>query len=136
MLMEAGPPRRDSQEYAMSQVKSVVHEVLKSVADEESLSIAEIRGDEKLVEDLGFRSLTMARILAILEARLGVDPFSKTVAVTSIRTVDDLCGAYRQCLTGEGESETTVSPEVDQSRRRAASRLDAARRRTPETENA
>lgn len=120
----------------MSQVKSVVHDVLKSVADEESLSIAEIRGDEKLVEDLGFRSLTMARILAILEDRLGVDPFSKTVAVTSIRTVDDLCGAYQQCLTGEGKSETADSPEVHQSRQRAASRLDAARSRTPETENA
>jgi acyl carrier protein len=120
----------------MSQVKSVVHEVLRSVADEESLAIAEIRGDEKLVEDLGFRSLTMARILAILEARLGVDPFSKMVAVTSIRTVDDLCHAYQQCLTGEGEPETERSPEVDQSRQRAASRLDAARGRTQEPENA
>jgi len=120
----------------MSQVKSVVHEVLNSVADEESLSIAEIRGDEKLVEDLGFRSLTMARILAILEARLGVDPFSKSVAVTSIRTVDDLCGAYQQCLAGEDEAPAVDSPEVDQSRQRAAARLDAARSRTTETENA
>jgi acyl carrier protein len=120
----------------MSQVKSVVHEVLRNVADEESLSIAEIRGDEKLVEDLGFRSLTMARILAILEARLGVDPFSKTVAVTSIRTVDDLCGAYQQCLTGEEGPATTDAPGVDRSRQRAASRLDAARSRTQQIENA
>jgi acyl carrier protein len=122
----------------MSQVKSVVHEVLKSVAEEESLSVTEIRGDEKLVEDLGFRSLTMARILAILEARLGVDPFSNAVAVTSIRTVDDLCGAYEQCVAGEDEVEMKRpdSPHVDQSLQRAASRLDAARSRARQMERA
>lgn len=115
----------------MSQVKSVVHEVLRSVAEEESLEVGELGGDEKLVEDLGFRSLTMARILAILEGRLGVDPFSKTVSVTSIRTVEDLCGAYQQCLAGDDalatEAETT--PHLARSRERAASRREAARSR-------
>jgi acyl carrier protein len=115
----------------MSQVKSVVHEVLRSVAEEESLSVTELRGDEKLVEDLGFRSLTMARILAILEGRLGVDPFSKTVAVTSIRTVDDLCGAYEQCLAGDDGAATGAEelPHMARSRERAASRREAARGR-------
>ena len=117
----------------MSQVKTVVHEVLRSVAEEESLSVTEIRGDEKLVEDLGFRSLTMARILAILEGRLGVDPFSKTVAVTSIRTVDDLCGAYEQCLAGdEGTAGAEEGPHMGRSRERAASRREAARSRASE----
>jgi len=115
----------------MSQTRTVIHEVLRSVADEESLSLPEIQGDEKLVEDLGFRSLNMARILAILEGRLGVDPFSKMVAVTSIRTVDDLCGAYEQCLAGDGEAETSPAnePNLLESRQRAATRLDAARNR-------
>jgi hypothetical protein len=120
----------------MSQVKSVVHEVLRSVAEEDSRSLTEFRGDEKLVEELGFRSLTMARILAILEGRLGVDPFSKTVAVTSIRTVDDLCGAYEKCLAGETEPTDGDAPGHDQSLARAASRLDAARSRARQMENA
>ncbi len=119
----------------MSEVKSVVHEVLRTVAEEESLSVTEIRGDEKLVEDLGFRSLTMARILAILEGRLGVDPFSKTVAVTSIRTVDDLCGAYEQCLSGDDEAAAGADevPHMNRSRERAASRREAARSRASES---
>ena len=122
----------------MSQAKTVVHEVLASVAEEESLPLSELRGDEKLVEDLGFRSLTMARILAILEGRLGVDPFSKSVAVTSIRTVDDLCAAYDQCLGGEDDTAAQTEPDaqLDQSRQRAASRLDAARSRAHRMENA
>ena len=118
----------------MSQVKTVVHEVLANVAEEESLPESEIRGDEKLVEDLGFRSLTMARILAILEGRLGVDPFSKAVAVTSIRTVDDLCAAYEQCLAGD-EGATAGADEGSQAariRQRAASRREAARSRAGE----
>lgn len=122
----------------MSQVKTVVHEVLANVAEEESLPLSEIRGDEKLVEDLGFRSLMMARILAILEGRLGVDPFSKSVAVTSIRTVDDLCNAYDQCLAGEDATAAEAGPDAqhDRSRQRAASRLDAARNRATRLENA
>jgi acyl carrier protein len=122
----------------MSQVKTVVHEVLRSVAEEESLSIEEIRGDEKLVEDLGFRSHTMARILAILEGRLGVDPFAKTVANTSIRTVDNLCAAYEQCLSGEepGETSAADASQVDQSKQRAASRRDAVLSRRREMEGA
>jgi acyl carrier protein len=120
----------------MSQVKPVIHEVLKTVGEEESLSIAEIQGDEKLVEDLGFRSLTMARILAILEGRLGVDPFSKTVAVTSIRTVDDLCAAYEQCLAGDAEAAPAGADtaQLDESRQRAESRLSAARSRARQME--
>ena len=115
----------------MSQVKPVIHDVLKDIAEEESLSLPQIQGHETLVEDLGFRSLTMARILAILEGRFGVDPFSKTVAVTSIRTVDDLCAAYEQCLLEDNTATTRIEDSVqfDQIKQRAASRLDAARSR-------
>jgi hypothetical protein len=120
----------------MNRVKAVVHEVLTSVAEEESLVLAEIHGDDRLVEDLGLRSLTFARVLAILEGRLGVDPFSKIVAVTSVRTVDDLCDAYRQCLEGTDPccAYQADPARVEESRGRAVSRLEAARRRKRTTE--
>jgi DNA-binding GntR family transcriptional regulator len=35
-----------------------------------------------------------AILVAELESALGVDPFSKIVSITSVRTVDDLVGAY------------------------------------------
>lgn len=107
----------------MSDVRAVIHEVLRDVAEEEQAS-TDIRDDAKLVEDLGFRSLTMARILAILEGRLNVDPFSQQVAVTSIRTVDDLCAAYEKCLAGT-PADDQHADSLDQSRQRAAARRNA-----------
>jgi acyl carrier protein len=101
----------------------MIHEVLRDVAEEEQAS-TDIRDDAKLIEDLGFRSLTMARILAILEGRLNVDPFAQHVAVTSIRTVDDLCAAYEQCLAGAPAAEQHAAA-LDQGRQRAANRRDA-----------
>lgn len=112
----------------MSEVKSVVHEVLLDIADEEGLEVTEIQGDEKLVEDLGFRSLVMARILAILEERLRVDPFSQQVAVTSVRTVDDLCHAYEQCLAGQAADQPADA--LEEGRQRAEARRRAARSRS------
>lgn len=107
----------------MSDVRAVIHEVLRDVAEEEQAS-TDIRDDAKLVEDLGFRSLTMARILAILEGRLNVDPFSQQVAVTSIRTVQDLCAAYENCLAGAPAGDAQAA-SLDQSRQRAANRRSA-----------
>jgi acyl carrier protein len=107
----------------MSDVRALIHEVLRDVADEEQAS-TDIRDEAKLVEDLGFRSLTMARILAILEGRLNVDPFSQQVAVTSIRTVNDLCSAYENCLAGTPATEEQTAA-LDQSRQRAANRRSA-----------
>ena len=51
-----------------------------------------------LVDDLGLRSLDLARIIAKLEMKLGVDPFAELVSVTSIRTPGDLCAAYAKCF--------------------------------------
>ena len=107
----------------MSDVRSLIHEVLRDVAEEEQAS-TDIRDDAKLVEDLGFRSLTMARILAILEGRLNVDPFSQQVAVTSIRTVNDLCTAYENCLAGTPADDGQAAA-LEQSRQRAANRRSA-----------
>jgi acyl carrier protein len=112
----------------MSDVRAMIHEVLRDVAEEEQAS-TDIRDDAKLVEDLGFRSLSMARILAILEGRLNVDPFSQHVAVTSIRTVDDLCAAYEKCLAGASATEDHAAA-LEQSRRRATNRRDAIRGRS------
>lgn len=114
----------------MSDVRAVIYEVLRDVAEEEQAS-TDLRDDAKLVEDLGFRSLTMARILAILEGRLNVDPFSQQVAVTSIRTVQDLCSAYENCLAGAPAGADQASA-LEQSRQRAAHRRSALNDQTDE----
>jgi acyl carrier protein len=45
--------------------------------------------------DIGFTSLTLARLLLRLETELGVDPFAEDVVVSDVRTVDELIAAYR-----------------------------------------
>ncbi len=115
----------------MMNVEQTVLETLETVAEDESLGAEEFRSDQKLVDDLGFRSLDMARIIAILDGKLGVDPFTNLVSITSIRTVGDLCQAYTECTSGgNGSANTQEDAQLEQSRRRAEARLSATRDRT------
>ena len=117
----------------MDKYDAAVHQVLKDLLDEESAEKRdELTNDDRLVEDLGFSSLNMARIIAILEGQFGTDPFSKSVAITSVRTVGDLAQAYRQTSEGEGASEPVKVRPLTQSQQRAAARraaMDDATRR-------
>lgn len=105
----------------MDKYDAAVHQVLTDLMEEERSETNELNKDDRLVEDLGFSSLNMARIIAILEDQFGTDPFSKSVAITSIRTVGDLAGAYRQTLEAEARDPVRVTP-LTQSQQRAAAR--------------
>jgi acyl carrier protein len=90
----------------MENLEQIIHDVILNVAQEESLDLVDLQNSHKLVDDLGFKSLDLARILAILELKLGVDPFtSNLVAITDVRTVGDLCAAYRKAIQGSLEEE-------------------------------
>jgi acyl carrier protein len=95
----------------MQHIEQIVHAVLQQVGREKSLTVDELKNDAKLVDEIGFRSIDLARILAILELKLGIDPFASLVPITSVRTVADLCAAYAQCLAGnEAPQAEVVSP--------------------------
>ena len=70
-----------------------------------------------LVEDLGLRSLDLARIIAKLEVKLDADPFAELVSVTSIRTPGDLCAAYAKCFAAD-EDAAAAEPEPAAPRQR------------------
>ena len=106
----------------MDKYDAAVHEVLNDLLDEEKSETAELHSDDRLVEDLGFSSLAMARIIAILEDQFGADPFSKSVAITSIRTVGDLAAAYRDTLEAAAAAEPVKVKPLNQSQQRAAAR--------------
>ena len=55
--------------------------------------------DELLVAT-GLTSLDLAALIARLEQRWNVDPFLEAVPITEIRTVADLCRAYRGIING------------------------------------
>ena len=79
----------------MNNSDDVIYDVLARVLDEESLEPVPIRHDARLIDDLGLRSLHIARVLALLELALDRDPFgSGQVPITRVQTVGDLCAAY------------------------------------------
>jgi acyl carrier protein len=49
----------------------------------------------------GLTSLDLAALIARLEQRWKVDPFLEAVPITEIRTVADLCRAYRDFINGK-----------------------------------
>jgi hypothetical protein len=80
----------------MSAARDLVYATVRRVAAEEGIDLQQQLADaDSLVDEIGLRSLHIARILAILEMKLGLDPFaSGDLPVTSIRTVGNLCAAY------------------------------------------
>jgi acyl carrier protein len=92
------------------QIEAVVHDRIHRVLRQRSGQDRELVGTDKLNATLGLSSLDLAFLVAELEADLGIDPFAKLVSITSIRSVDDLVGAYRSAILG---GDTPRSQEND-----------------------
>lgn len=80
-------------------IRSTVHRVIRSVAEERGLTLPEFKDGSEIVDELGFTSLAVAALIASLEEELGVDPFQQDdVMITDIRTVGDLYKVYAESL--------------------------------------
>jgi acyl carrier protein len=81
------------------ELKKVVIKLINEVADEQSIPIDVVEEQHAIVDDLGFRSLDVAVLIAKLEESLHVDPFSTgTSTITDVRTVGDICRVYYESL--------------------------------------
>jgi hypothetical protein len=54
--------------------------------------------DHDLLVATGLTSLDLAALIARLEQRWKVDPFLEAVPITEVRTIADLCRAYRDVI--------------------------------------
>jgi hypothetical protein len=75
---------------------TAVREAVRKVVPAEQAQ-ADYSDSMRLVEEIGLKSLAIARVIALLEIQYGVDPFSRHVSVTSVRTLGDLVRAYQSC---------------------------------------
>ncbi|CAB3765831.1 acyl carrier protein [Paraburkholderia humisilvae] len=76
-------------------VKDTIVNAIRAIAVQRGLSLPPLTDSTEIVEGLGFKSLAVAALIAMLEEELGVDPFShEDVMITDIRTVGDLCSVY------------------------------------------
>jgi acyl carrier protein len=86
--MSQGPSR--------AELENVIHEKIRVLLEERGGEVPAIQGANSLNGALGLSSLDLAIVVAELESALGVDPFSKIISITSVRSVDDLVEAYRK----------------------------------------
>jgi acyl carrier protein len=106
-------------------IEASVVGAIHQVAEGRGIDVPAPQPQHALVGDLGLRSLDLAHLIAILESELKVDPFTKLVPITSIRTVRDLCDAYRKCFSAPAAA---PSPQLDEAAERAQARRAAAER--------
>jgi acyl carrier protein len=118
---------------SMDELEQQVRDVIAKVARQRGAVPASIEGHHRLTLDLGLKSLDLAQIVALLERHTGVDPFAELVAITSVRTVADLCGAYRRCLAGEAAPASERAAGRERAARRLASRVRRAGAADPAT---
>lgn len=78
----------------MSEVRDVIVDALKAIQEQQGYRNIEPKDAHKVVGELGFSSLDVAQLIAILEMDLGVDPFSSGVSLMQVETVGDLVKVY------------------------------------------
>jgi len=77
-----------------AELESIVHKQIRVLLEERGSDPVAIHGADTLNGVLGLSSIDLAIVVAELESALGVDPFSKIISITSVRSVDDLVEAY------------------------------------------
>jgi acyl carrier protein len=80
-----------------AEIRQTIRRVIIEIV-ERSGRTAPTFGDDDLLVDTGLASLDLAALVARLERVWRVDPFLEAVAITEIRTVGDLCRAYRDFI--------------------------------------
>lgn len=113
--------RMDEPEDQMDTIELKVHEVVLRVSRQRSAALPSLENRHRLTSELGLTSLDIARVIAVLELELGVDPFTRHAAITDMRTLGDLCQAYRAGL-GAPESEPVADVFASSEKRAAARR--------------
>jgi len=80
-------------------LKELIEKVIRAVAEERNLRLPALDDKTEIVDELGFKSLTVAALIANLEEVVGVDPFQdEDVMITDIRTIKDFREVYERCL--------------------------------------
>lgn len=105
-----------------TELEAVVCEKIRVALEERGGEVPAIHGADTLNGALGLSSLDLAIVVAELESALGVDPFSRIVPITSVRSVDDLVDAYLKAYQPQ-------KPEADEDLIEAAQRARGRRAR-------
>jgi len=76
----------------------IIFKVIKEIQAQKSIRAVDLDENKRVIEDLGFVSLDIAQLIAILELEIGVDPFSEGVALTDVSTIGELNQVYQTSI--------------------------------------
>jgi acyl carrier protein len=80
-----------------AEIEVTIHRTIVEILQRAGRSGTSFDADDDLVST-GLTSLDLAALVARLERRWRIDPFLEAKSITEVRTVGDLCQAYRECL--------------------------------------
>jgi acyl carrier protein len=78
----------------MYEIETMINSTIVDILRQKNVVIESVDPTSKLIEDLGFSSLDLAELVAVIHLKCGLDPFATRVAVTSIQSVSELYEAY------------------------------------------
>jgi len=80
-----------------AEIETIIHHTIVEILQRAGRPVASFDVDDDLVST-GLTSLDLAALVARLERRWRIDPFLEATSITEVRTVGDLCRAYRESL--------------------------------------
>lgn len=104
------------------QVAELVRDEIRQLLEERGEAAVTLSDTDNLAADLGFSSLDLAQLVAQLEQRIGEDPFTELVPITSVRNVRDLVDAYMTLTKAEAQRGTDDDESLERIRQRAGAR--------------
>jgi hypothetical protein len=78
-------------------IEEIVRQTITDLLKRNGKSLGLLDNDCPLIA-VGLTSLDLAALISMLERKLKADPFLEAVAITEMRTVGDLCHAYRDFI--------------------------------------
>ena len=82
----------------MSNTREVIVDVIGKIRSQKDMPDVELSDDKRVIDDLGFRSLDVAQLIAMLELELGVDPFAEGLPLTDVNTIGEVEQAYQNSI--------------------------------------
>jgi acyl carrier protein len=104
------------------QVAELVRDEIRQLLEERGEAAVTVSDTDNLAADLGFSSLDLAQLVAQLEQRIGEDPFTELVPITSVRNVHDLVDAYMALTKAEVGMASGDDESLERVRQRAGAR--------------
>jgi hypothetical protein len=80
-----------------AEIEDAINRTIRDLLELAGKRVPAFGADDDLVST-GLTSLDLAALVAKLGRRWHVDPFLEGEAITEVRTVGDLYGAYQECL--------------------------------------